>query len=78
MQSHAPFQNIFKFCTFLPEFSNIYIFLFEQIAHLHVKVTKSYVNKKLITTKVTANKTRYKKVTDTWDTSTCIRDNKTE
>ena len=25
--SHAPFQNIFKFCTFLPKFSNILPFL---------------------------------------------------
>ena len=39
-------------------------FLFEQIKHLHIELTKKVKKiKKLITTKLTINKTRCKKVT---------------
>ena len=37
-------------------------FPFEQVIYLHIEPTKSQKNKKLITTKLTANSTRSKKL----------------
>ena len=42
-----------------PDYFPYLVFLFEQITHLHFELTRSWENKKLITTKLTA--------TNTWD-----------